>query len=1832
MLMMLLPVSVSAQTTAYVSTYAELSAAISNASVTNIVVTANIDVPCETSKSNGDGVDYTGASTAQLVINRSLTLQSQAGSKYIIKRVVASGATYNALKSLIAIHGNGNRTSGTANLTENTVEVTFTNIIIDGGAEWGNSTVSERRSAANTSYSCSGRSIIDVYLGGMLNLEDGVEIRNGFTTKSDNSLLDDTGTSQCFGGGVRVDYHNQTGGGTVNIKAGAVIHDCSTKGGYGGALGAYNNARLNLYGGTIYNCSANNGGAIACTYRAASGYDGTTAGTIRMYGGTISDCYAESGGAFLMHGANDVDDYILGGTITSCSATSGGAMYVGGSASGNAPTVHMVAHSSGWLTFSNCTNTNATATSSTGGYSYVYKYAGTISETPVYQVTFRNNNTDFAVLHVLQGDSLSEAFPAAPAKAGIRFLGWYNGNTQVTSSTVINGNITVTAQWEFYGNGTEAVPYQIPSTDAWDFLAYNVNNGDTYSGKYFQQTANISITTMVGIDTGDGSYKPFCGTYDGNGKTLNVSMTSEKFACTAPFTCISGATIKNMHVTGSISTTGMRPAGIAGFVSENSTITNCWSAVAISSSRGSDIDAGGFVARVNNGKSLTLNGCLFTGSITYSNGSGYEGGGMVGWTQDNATATLNNCVFAPSALSIINYTDHYIYVGGNVRGIINNCYYNDLANSSSLIKEGKHWYTITAGTNVTISGLGEATGTYNVSGITAYTHGIKYNETYYAGNGDVVSLNLSGSNTGKYAAFSGTLTGNSNPYTLTMAAANSVISEAVASVTTSANVTTNYNNFSDAVSAWVNNSTLTLLADATLSSRIEINNTRTIDLNGYGIRMTGSDCFFRVLDGGSLTMIDNSPTRSTHTFNISDHMAIFADGGSYSFQGGYLTGAPGYYSEGNYRRGGAVHIEDNGLFTMRGGTIIGNHACFGGGVAAHSGTFVMEGGAIIYNKATDCSYHGGGGIWVEGGPGGKFTLGGTALVEQNYTNGYNGSQVFVEGGNNAIDAMTITGGSPRVINSASSSNLRPSNRIVITGELTTEANLSLLLDQGVFTTGYSSHNSTTHPNTYFHSENAGYVVGRNTSGEAYLHTPYTVTYDGNGNDGGAVPTDNATYAGGVAVTIPSAVLTKTGYTFTGWLNSVDGQTYAAGDNFTITANTTLTAQWTINKYTITANAVPSAGGDVEGVGNYNYGTEITLTATPAVDYHFVQWQDGNSNNPRTVIVTGDATYTASFALDEYRIDSIPLTWQVKIGDGNPFFPTPYTENPTAADTMGYVMIPVNSEFFIIPSNNQKPLISKLELIDKQPLTFEAMTTGTIKVNDPQIGMQYKLNNGAKITMTETTTINVAVGDKVRFYGNGTSITSYYGTTIAGGTAQVKAYGNIMSLVDEMGYASTTTSLHFGAFRDLFSDNTTLTDASGLQLPATTLTNSCYSQMFQRCTNLTMAPELPATTLADECYKQMFQGCTSLTMAPELPATTLADECYYQMFYGCSNINSVTCLATDISATNCTTGWLDGVATEGTFYKPMSMNGWTIDSPNGIPVGWTTIHVASFTNPHAIIKFMLKNNANNATINATSLAFTDGTNTYTIKPASGTSVLYVAIPGFSSQDIRLIATVGSTIYHYEEDNVTFDNGSNYEIEVKMTDFNAEATTNPTLNLFSDIDVENFIFTITRADGVVDFNGHEMTTRVFIQNNTSGKTVTLQNGFISSPSDGIDGKNGWENFYYGTVRLINMTVPGNIFTDGHAYIIDGGTYANVENVTYLYSTSYPASVTINGGYYDDLNHLDSDSWGWNYVKKGSYTLYGGYYKFNPSERSSYIHIASGYHVETVSGEYGWRVVPD
>ena len=72
-------------------------------------------------------------------------------------------------------------------------------------------------------------------------------------------------------------------------------------------------------------------------------------------------------------------------------------------------------------------------------------------------------------------------------------------------------------------------------------------------------------------------------------------------------------------------------------------------------------------------------------------------------------------------------------------------------------------------------------------------------------------------------------------------------------------------------------------------------------------------------------------------------------------------------------------------------------------------------------------------------------------------------------------------------------------------------------------------------------------------------------------------------------------------------------------------------------YTIMATSANSTMGSVTGGGTYAAGSTVTLTATPTINNHFTHWDDGNTSNPRVITVTGNASYIAYFAINQYQV-------------------------------------------------------------------------------------------------------------------------------------------------------------------------------------------------------------------------------------------------------------------------------------------------------------------------------------------------------------------------------------------------------------------------------------------------------------------------------------------------------------------------------------------------------------------------------------------------------------------
>ena len=105
--------------------------------------------------------------------------------------------------------------------------------------------------------------------------------------------------------------------------------------------------------------------------------------------------------------------------------------------------------------------------------------------------------------------------------------------------------------------GTMNDPYSIATTADYEDFATIVTNGvKNFSGEYVKLTADINnITSPVGYWRSGANNKPFSGTFLGEGHTITVTL-NDNFDGLAPFSYINGATIKNLKVAGTITSTG----------------------------------------------------------------------------------------------------------------------------------------------------------------------------------------------------------------------------------------------------------------------------------------------------------------------------------------------------------------------------------------------------------------------------------------------------------------------------------------------------------------------------------------------------------------------------------------------------------------------------------------------------------------------------------------------------------------------------------------------------------------------------------------------------------------------------------------------------------------------------------------------------------------------------------------------------------------------------------------------------------------------------------------------------------------------------------------------------------------------------------------------------------------------------------------------------------------------------------------------------------------------------------------------------------------------------
>lgn len=250
------------------------------------------------------------------------------------------------------------------------------------------------------------------------------------------------------------------------------------------------------------------------------------------------------------------------------------------------------------------------------------------------------------------------------------------------------------------------------------------------------------------------------------------------------------------------------------------------------------------------------------------------------------------------------------------------------------------------------------------------------------------------------------------------------------------------------------------------------------------------------------------------------------------------------------------------------------------------------------------------------------------------------------------------------------------------------------------------------------------------------------------------------------------------------------------------------------------------------------------------------------------------------------------------------------------------------------------------------ITFTSTNSTTVKLikigNPDPITLNYNLNEEIILNNDQSVTFQWNSSSFNKNFQN-----RYQFVTSGDGTLAVNGY--IETLTEDYQYCN------------LFRDCINIIHASEIVLPNNT-TEWCYACMFMGCSNLLTAPFLPATVIARWCYEGMFTGCTTLTDAPALPAETLTPKCYFHMFNNCESMESTPQLPASSLTDWCYAGmfkncqsletinvnftewddknnatfyWNQGVAANGTFYKPSALS--AINDESHIPANWTVVN-------------------------------------------------------------------------------------------------------------------------------------------------------------------------------------------------------------------------------------------------------------------------------------------------
>ena len=453
-------------------------------------------------------------------------------------------------------------------------------------------------------------------------------------------------------------------GGNGGGGAGAGIGTCGGNGGSGGSGGSGNTyTDWTTHKGT--NGSAGNAGSTAGAMGTIYVYQGTTLNATGGNAGLPGSGGQRGHGAIDYEGASSYIYSMAGGGGGGAGGFGGSASNIGtgGPGGGGGGGGAGGAQDDKWSGYY-----DVTAYGGTGGKNADGSSAADGAEALTSRIAMQNGWV--TTNHTWSDDD------ANPPSGNVTFGNGGSGGDRGSATT--SGSAVNLVIWPTQGAGTAENPLIISSATDWDNFAHNVNNQQSFNGKYVKLTSDISVSEMVGINENDS----FQGIFLGDGThtltfTRGSAVSPFDEQNSAPFRYVKDATIHNLKVTGDIYTSEKFGAGLVARCYGTTNITSCHVSTIIHSSVGGDGTHGGMVAMPSG--ALNIVDCIYDGKLLTTNSTTCCGG-FVGW-HNSTSISITNALYIPD-FSITMSTEEDVITNGAtfVRGSnngLNECYYTE---------------------------------------------------------------------------------------------------------------------------------------------------------------------------------------------------------------------------------------------------------------------------------------------------------------------------------------------------------------------------------------------------------------------------------------------------------------------------------------------------------------------------------------------------------------------------------------------------------------------------------------------------------------------------------------------------------------------------------------------------------------------------------------------------------------------------------------------------------------------------------------------------------------------------------------------------------------------------------------------------------------------------------------------------------------------------------------------------------------------------------------------------------------------------------------------------